>query len=135
MIVRMLMGVVRPVLVVMCMRCSSRWQFIRGMGMRTFKMVGMIVTTPQLLGTIIGDQQTLAVVPAVAEDIIILLAFGGALILTQAEPFSMRMLFDALRDQGHGQDTIAGGLEEKAVVDIHEAIKTEALVDPAYFRE
>src|SRR5437588_6909454 len=103
------------------MHRASRRQFIRNMGMRAFEMVRVIVTTPQMLCTIIGDQKTLAMVPPVTEDIVIFLTFDGTLILAQAEPFAMRMLFDALSDRRQGQDTIAGGFEEKAVVDIHEA--------------
>src|SRR5438270_4988011 len=107
------------------MHYASRRQFIRSMDMCAFEMVGVIVPTPQMLWTIIGDQKTLAMVPAVTEDIVIFLTFGGTLILTQAEPFTMGMLFDALSDRRQCQDTIARGFEEKAVVDIHKAIETE----------
>src|SRR5947209_2211156 len=115
MIMRMLMGVIMPVLVGMRMHCASRRQIIRSMGMRAFEMIGVIMPTPKMLGTIIGDQETLAMVPAITEDIVIFLTFGGTLILAQAEPFTMGMLFDAFSDHRQGHDTIAGGFEEKAV--------------------
>src|ERR1700676_2573927 len=103
------------------------------MGMRTLEVMGMLVAAPQILLPVVGNEQAFAMMPAIAEDIIVLLCFGGTFFFTQTIPFAVRMLDDAFRHQGRGQHAIAGGLEEKTVVDIHQPIETETLIDAPNF--
>ena len=58
-------------------------------------MIGMIMTSPQVLRPVISYQQAFPMMPAVAKDIIILLALGRAFLFIQIEPFSMWVLLDA----------------------------------------
>ena len=95
------------------------------------EMIGMIMTSPQVLRPVISYQQAFPMMPAVAKDIIILLALGRAFLFIQIEPFSMWVLLDAFSHLRSGQDTIARGFEEEAEIDIHQAVKTEALINPA----
>jgi hypothetical protein len=81
MIMRVFMRMVWPVLVCMAMHGTGRREFLWCMSMSTLKMVGVIMTTPQVVWVVVGDQQALTVMPAISEDVIILLAFGGLLLL------------------------------------------------------
>src|SRR5436305_1594006 len=103
--------------------------------MAPFKMIGVIVAPPQVLRAIIGYQQTFPVMPAITKDIIVLLTFGCLLIFAQTKPFAMGVLDNAFRNLGSGQHAIARGFEEEAVVDVHQAIETETLVNPANLRQ
>src|SRR5579859_765117 len=107
---------VGPVPVRMGMHLSRRGQLLFGMCMRTLKMMGVVVAAPCVLRAIVGYQQILAVMPAIAEDVIVLLAFGGLFLFAQAIPFAVRVLNDAFSNQGRRQHAIAGGLEEETVI-------------------
>src|SRR5690348_14419063 len=96
-------------------------------------MIGMIVTAPQICRVVVRDQQTLSMMPTVSEDIVIFFTFRCPLVLTQAVPFPMLVLDDTFSNERRLQDAIAGGFEEEAKVDIHQAIETKLLIDPAHF--
>jgi hypothetical protein len=89
------------------------------MGMRPFEMVGMIMARPVIFMVVVRYQEAFAMMPAIAEDVIILLAPGSLLILAQAIPLSMGMLLDTLRNQRCRNDAIARSFEKEAVVDVH----------------
>jgi len=89
------------------------------MGMGSFEMVGLIMTRPVIFMVVVRYQEAFAMVPAIAEDVIILLAPGSLLILAQAIPLSMGMLLDTLRNQRCRNDAIARSFEKEAVVDVH----------------
>src|SRR5215471_5552760 len=101
------------------------------MRVSSLQMMRMIMPSPQVLRSIIGYQQAFPMMPAVAKDIIILFTLGSALLFTQTEPFSMLVLLDSFSHQRSSQDTIARCFEEEAEIDIHQAVKAEALFNPA----
>src|SRR5216683_7203134 len=133
MIVRMFVRMIGPVLVYMSVHHSKGWKFIHLMGVCALQMMVMIVTAPEVLRIVVGNQQAFAMMPASTEDVIILLALCCALVVTEAIPFTMWVLLDALNRAWSRQDAIAGGFEEETVVDVHQAIEAETLVDPADF--
>src|SRR5437660_703966 len=100
------------------------------MGMCPLKMMLMIVTAPQILSIVIGYQQALPVVPARTKDIIVLLAPRRSILLAQARPLSVRMLLKQFAQLGKRNNTIARGLKEETVVDVHQAIEPELLLNP-----
>src|ERR1051326_5474132 len=95
------------------------------MGMRALKVLPVIMTTPQMALVIIGYQQALAVMPAVTEDIVILLALGAPFLFAQAIPLAMRMLLKEFGDGGRENGPVASGFKEEAVVNVHQAIDAE----------
>src|SRR6266567_4653038 len=101
------------------------------MSMRALDVIGMIVTTPQVLRVIVRDQQALSVMPAIAEDIVILLALGCLFILAQTVPLTMGMLLDTFRHQGSRKGAVASSFDKESEVDVRQAIETEFFVDPA----
>src|ERR1043166_8394190 len=103
------------------MHHTRRGKLLRGMCMGSFQMRRMIMTIPPVLRIKIGNEQTLSMMPAITEDVIIFLAFRNSLILTQTIPFTMRMLLDSFGHQRRDHDTIARSLEEETAVNIHEA--------------
>src|SRR6202023_2965887 len=106
---------------------------MRWMGVGPFEMVGMIMTRPVIYWVVVRCQEAFAMMPAIAEDVIILLAPGSLLILAQAIPLSMGMLLDTLRNQRRCNDAIARSFEKEAVVDVHQSVKAEFFVNPANF--
>src|SRR6266568_2672722 len=106
---------------------------IMWMIMRMIGPVWMIMSKPQVFRVVIGNQQTFAMMPAITEDIIILLAFGGLLIFAQTIPLTMWMLLKTFSQLGYGNHTVTSSLEEEATVNIHQTIKTEFFVNPADF--
>src|SRR5579884_3951339 len=98
-------------------------------------MMRMIMPAPEMPRIEVRHQQALSVMPARAEDIVILLALRGPLLLAQAIPFKMRMPRDTRGQFGRDNHAIAGSFEEEAVIDIGEAIEAELLVDPADLRQ
>src|SRR5579859_1263249 len=110
----MFVRMVGPVPVYVGMHYSRRGQLRLRMGMRTLKMMGVVMAAPCILRAIVGYQQALAMMPAIAEDVIILLAFGGPFLFAQAIPFAVRVPDNAFSNQRRRQHAIAGGLEEKA---------------------
>ena len=76
----MLMRMIGPVLVDMGMHGSGRRQLVRQMSANPLDMMGVIVTSPHVLRSVIGYQQAFAMMPALAKDIIILLAPGRPLL-------------------------------------------------------
>src|SRR5579864_6156355 len=133
MIVRMFVRMIRPVLVYMSVHHFKGWKFILLMGVCSLQVMVMVMTTPEVLRIVVGNQQAFAMMPASTEDVIILLALCCALVVTQAIPFTVWVLLDALNHAWSRQDAIAGGFEEETVVDVHQAIEAETLVDPADF--
>src|SRR5450759_382399 len=129
----MFMRMVGPVLMRVRMHGSAGGQLLFCMGMRTLEVMGMLMAAPQVLLPVVGNQQAFAMMPAIAEDIIVLLTFGGSFFFAPTIPFAVRMLDDALCHQGRGQHAIAGGLEEKTVIDIHQTVEAETLIDAANF--
>lgn len=126
---------VGPVAVFMRVHSASWRQFFWRVGMVAGDMVGMIMAAPGIAGIVVGYEQALTVMPAVAEDIVVLLTPGRALVITQAVPLKVGMLFEALGYNGCGYGTIASSLEEEAEVNVHQAIETELLVNPANFTQ
>src|SRR5947209_17344722 len=102
-----------PVPMRMVMHDTCGRQLFWKVGMGTIQVIGMVVTAPQVLRSIVGDQQTFSVMPAIAEDVVVFLAFGGLLILAQAVPLAMRVLDDAPGHLRSGQRAIAGGFEKE----------------------
>src|SRR5579884_3935600 len=117
----------------MAVLLTGRRQFPRLVGMRPADMVRVIVAAPEVLWIVVEDEQALAVMPARAEDVIIFLALRRALLLAQAEPFAVRVLFDAVGHLGRDQRAITGGLEKETEMHVGQAIEAEFLVDPADF--
>ena len=109
------------------------WQLLRAMGMLSIYMIWMIVSKPAIFGVIVSNQQAFAMMPAITEDIIVLLAFGGLLIFAQAIPLAMWMLLKTFSQLGYGNHTITSSLEEETEIDVHQTIKTEFFVNPADF--
>src|SRR5215470_12379772 len=97
----------------------------------SFYMVGMIMPAPQVAGPVVGHKQTLAMMPAFTEDVVVLLALGGLLICAKTEPFAMWMSLDEFSYPRGSQHTIARCLKEEAIVDVHQAVEAEALINPA----
>src|SRR5258708_9959084 len=126
---------VGPVAVFMRVHDAIRRQFFWRVGMVARDMVRMIMAAPGIAGIVVGYEQALSVMPAVAEDVVVLLTFGCALVITQAVPLKVGMLLDAFSCQRGGYDTIASSLEEEAEVNVHQAIETELLVNPANFAQ
>src|SRR5260370_41029331 len=135
MIMWVLVRVIGPVLVRMRVQLARWRQFLRRVRMRPYQMIRMIMTTPQMLSVIVSYQQTLPVMPARPEDVIVLLTLSRLLILAQAIPFTVWMLLDPLSHNWPGHSTIARRFEEEAEVDIHQAIEAELFVDPTHFRQ
>src|SRR6266700_2419303 len=106
-------------------------QFFRRMGMIAINVIGMIVAAPGIAGIIVGYKQAFAMMPAVAEDIIVLLTLSRALVFTQAVPLKMGVLLNALGHQGSCYGAIACCLEKEAEMNVHQAIEAELLVNPA----
>src|SRR6266516_1808144 len=103
------------------------------MGMLSLHVMGMIMTRPAILRVVVRYQEAFAMVPTIAEDVIILLAHGGLLILAQAIPLPMEMFLDTLRNHRYRNDAITRSFEKEAVMDIHQAVKAEFFVNPANF--
>src|SRR6266404_4721986 len=101
------------------------------MGTNPLDMMGMIMPAPQVALPVISYQQALSMVPAITKDVIILLTLSGTVFLAQAEPLTVWMPFDIISHSRRCQDTIARCLEEEAVMNIHQAVETEALLNPA----
>src|SRR5581483_6392363 len=129
-IMGMLVRMIGPVLVCMGMHGTGQRQFVGLVSVRALKVIGMIMPTPQVLRMVVGNKQALPMMPAITENVVIFLAFGRSLILAQALPLTMHVFLNTLRYQWCSQDAISSSFEEKTVVDIHQAIKTEFLVDP-----
>src|SRR5579863_637468 len=110
---------VRPMVMHMSVHRTGGWQFVCLMGMSPLKMLYMVMPAPYLLWIKISDQQAFAVMPAVTENVVILLAPGRALILAQAIPFAMWMLLDTLHNNRSCHRPIACCLEEETEVDVH----------------
>src|SRR6266566_1188537 len=100
MVVWMIMRMVGPVAMIVRVHSACWWQLLRAMGMLSIYMIWMIVSKPAIFGVIVSNQQAFAMMPAITEDIIVLLAFGGLLIFAQTIPLAMRMLFQLLRKRG-----------------------------------
>src|SRR5579884_1576376 len=98
-------------------------------------MMGMVMSAPVMLRLVVSHKQALSVMPAIAENVIIFLAPGRPFLLAQAVPFTVRMLDEQLDDLRCGLHPVAGGLEEETIVNIHQAIEAEALIDPAHFTQ
>src|SRR5260370_1237163 len=128
-----LMRMIGPMPVRVAMHYAGGREFILRVRVRPFEVPGVIVPVPLVVRVIVGNQQTLAMMPAVAEDIIVLFAPGSPFLLAEAVPFAVRVLLDALDDARSSDRSIAGRLEKEAVVDVHQAIETELLIDPADF--
>src|SRR6266566_7255047 len=122
-----------PVLVDMGMHGPGSRQFVGRMSVSPFEVTGVIMTSPQILRLIISYQQAFPMMPAIAKDVIVLLALGHTLLLIQTEPFTVWVFLDAFCHYRRGQDMIARGFEEEAEIDIHQAVETEALINPANF--
>jgi len=111
------MRMVRPMLMHMRMHLPWGWQFTCSMGMGPAEMTAMIVPRPKMLLYKIRHQQTLSMVPALTENIIILLTLACPLVLTQAGPLTMCMLSQPRRhlrppcvaQDCHQGDTVSGG--------------------------
>src|SRR5258708_39659749 len=97
----------------------------------SFDMVGMIMPAPQVAGPVVSYKQALAVMPALTEEVVVLLAPGGLLVFAQTEPFAMWMSLDEFDYPRRSQHTIARGLKEEAIMDVHQAVEAEALINPA----
>ena len=126
---------VRPVPVFVCMRRASRGKLLHRMSMLAIDMIGMVVSMPPVFGIEVRYQQALAMMPACAKDIIIFLTLRRAFFLAQAIPFAMGMFLNSPGYYRRGNRAITRRLEEEAEVNIHQAIKTEFLVNPANFRQ
>src|SRR5579884_4033694 len=98
-------------------------------------MMGMVMPAPVMLRSIIGHKQALSVMPAVAENVIILLALGRPFLLAQAVPFAVRMFDKQINDLRRGLHPVARGLEKETVVNIHQAIEAKTLIEPAHFAQ
>src|SRR3989442_14667115 len=94
-------------------------------------MVGMIVPAPQVAGPVVGYKQALAVMPALTEDVVVLLAPGGLLVFAQTEPFAMWMSLDEFDYPRRSQHTIARGLKEESINDAHPAVDSNVSINPA----
>src|SRR5579872_3132296 len=132
---RVFVRMIGPVLVRMGVHCTSMGQFLCAMRMRTLKVVYVVVSAPHLLWIKVGNQQAFTVMPAITEDIVILLALRRALILTQTVPFAMWVLLNALRDNRSCHYPITGCLEEETEVDIHQTVKAKLFINPSHFRQ
>src|SRR6266699_1155101 len=133
MIVRVFVRMIGPMLVCMSVHHSKGWKLFLLMGVCSLQVMVMVMTAPEVLRIVVGNQQALAMMPAGTEDVIVLLALCRTVILAQAIPFTMRVPLDALNHTWSCQDAIAGGFQEETVVDVHQAIEAETLVDPADF--
>ena len=91
------------------------------------------MAAPQVVWIVVHNQQTFSVVPTVAENVVVRLALSSLLFFTQAVPLAMGMFLQQICDRREGYNAIAGCLEEKAIVNIHQAVEAELFVDPAYF--
>src|SRR5579875_555400 len=122
--------------VLMHMRMHDTWggQLMLLVRMRAFQVEWMVMPAPQMLRVIVHHQQALTMMPAITEDVVILLALRRSLLFTQAIPFTVRMLLQQRRQRRQGQHAIARGFEEETEMDVHEAIETELFIDPAYLR-
>lgn len=74
------MRMVGPVLVVVGMHRARRRQFTGRVRVRPLKVPRVIVTIPPALRIIVGNEQILAVMPAITEDVIIFLALRRTLV-------------------------------------------------------
>src|SRR5579884_2299446 len=106
----MVMGVfvrmVGPVLVDVAVLLSRRRQFPRLVGACAADVVRMVMAAPEVLRVVVENEQALPVMPARAEDIVIFLALRRALLFAQAEPFAVRVLFNAVGHLGSDQRAI-----------------------------
>src|SRR5215831_17404403 len=109
MIVRVLVRMIGPVLVCMSMHHSRGWKLFLLMGVCSLQVMVMVMTAPEVLRVVVRNQQALTMMPAGTEDVIVFLALCRTVILAQAIPFTMRVLFDALSYTWSRQDAIAGG--------------------------
>src|SRR5579864_8756714 len=98
-----------PVLVDMRMHVIHRRQFVRWMRVSPSEMIGMIMTSPQVLRPVMSYQQAFSMMPAIAKDIVILFALGSTFLFIQAKPFTVWMFLHPFGHQRSGQDTIARG--------------------------
>src|SRR5215471_15188703 len=94
MVVRMLVRVIGPVLMHVTMHSTNGREVMRIVSVRSAEMMVMVMTAPEVLRIIVGDQQTLTMMPASTEDVIVFLALRRSIILTQALPLTMGMLLD-----------------------------------------
>ena len=91
---RMLVIMIGPMLVFMAVRRTGWRQLLGRVRVSAAEMIRVSVAKPAILGYKIRYQQALAVMPAALEGVEILLALGGALLLSQAVPFQVRVLFN-----------------------------------------
>src|SRR5690242_8077647 len=125
MIVSMLVRVVGPMLMIMLMGHAG-WRQISGfVGVIALDVARVIVTRPAIGCLEIGAEQALAMMPARTKDVVVLLALRGSFFFIQAEPFAMRMFDQQLLYGRRGQSPIASSFEEKAKMDIHQAIEAK----------
>src|SRR5438876_1067611 len=117
------------------MRRASRVKLLHRLSMLAIDMIGMVVSMPPVIGIEVRYQQALAMMPACAKDIIIFLTLRRAFFLAQAIPFAMGMFLNSPGYYRSGNRAITRRLEEEAEVNIHQAIKTEFLINPANFRQ
>src|SRR5215475_12853908 len=92
---------------------ASRWKFMRGVRIASTQVICMVMSIPPVLRHKVRCQQTLTMMPASTEDIIILLALCRPFVLAQAIPLSMLMLLEQRRHFGYRHYTIACRLKEK----------------------
>src|SRR5689334_2551564 len=98
-------------------------------------MLRMIVTIPPVLRIKVRIKQALSMMPAITEDIVILLALRGSVLFAQAIPFAMRVFLHPFGHQGRRNNAISRSFEEEAAIHIHQAIEAQLLVDPANLRQ
>src|SRR5579875_3994339 len=96
-------------------------------------MMRMIVTGPVMLRLVILHQQAFAMMPAITKNVIVFLTPGSALIFAQTVPFAMRMSLQSFGHFRYHLNMIPRCLEEKAEVNVHQAIEAKLLVNPADF--
>src|SRR5215472_86644 len=87
MIVRVFVRMIGPVLVCMSVHHSKGRKLFLLMGVCSFQV--MVMTAPEVLRIVVGNQQALAMMPAGTEDVVVLLALCRTVILAQAIPFTM----------------------------------------------
>src|SRR6266567_4701460 len=113
----MFVRVVGPVLVSVAMHRANGGKLMHFVRVGPAQVVVMVMTTPEMLRVVIGNQQTLAMMPTGTENVIVLLALRCSFLVAQAFPLTVQMLLNSFNYPGCGKDTIARSFEEKAIED------------------
>src|SRR5579875_2378216 len=123
--------------VLMHMRMHDTWggQLMLLVRMRAFQVEWMIMPAPQMLRIIVHHEQALTMMPAITEDIIILLALCRSLLFTEAIPLAVWVLLQQRSQRRQCQHAIARGFEEETEMDVHETVKAKFFIDPANLRQ